>query len=258
MNRFLPVSYVSFIYFLLYLPIIVLVLFSFNHSVYSGLWHGGTLHWYKQLFHDPNLFGIALHSVTIAFLASTIATLIGLLGAVALFQYRFFGKNILNLTVFVLILVPDLVLGIAFLILFHSFNMPLGFWSLLIAHITFCIPFVVITIMGRMSGTNKHLFEVAKDLGAKDMTVFSRVILPLMMPGIIAGWLLSFTLSFDDVIISSFVSGPSYQILPLYIFSKVKLGITPELNALFSLILGFTMLLTLLSLLTLRKAKSKS
>jgi spermidine/putrescine transport system permease protein len=255
MNRWVSRSYLGSMYFLLYLPIVVLVLFSFNHSLYSGLWHGATLHWYAVLFHDPALLNIASHSLIIAFLASTIATGIGLLGAVALFKYCFFGKRPLSLMIVVMVVIPDLVLGIALLILFHALHMALGFYSLLLAHITFCIPFVVMTIMGRLSGTNKHLFEAAKDLGAKDAMIFSRIILPLMMPGIIAGWLLSFTLSFDDVIISSFVAGPSYQILPLYIFSQVKLGITPELNALSTLLLIFTAVLVGVFAWVLRRAK---
>lgn len=247
MKRFLPTGYLSLVYFCLYLPIVVLVWFSFNNSLYSGLWHGATLKWYAALFHDPNLFTIAMHSLVIAFLAATIATVIGLLGAVALFKYRFFGKGLLSGVIFIMIVIPDIVLGIALLLLFHGTHMPLGFFSLLLAHVTFCIPFVVVTVTGRMAGTNKHLFEAARDLGAKDGVVFHRIILPLMMPGIIAAWLLSFTLSFDDVIISSFVSGPDFQILPLYIFSQVKLGVTPVLNALASIILAFTVTLVMIA-----------
>ena len=253
MNKVFSSSYLSLFYLFLYVPIAVLVVFSFNNSVHSGLWHGGTLKWYKELFHDHSLQRIALHSLTISFLASTIASLVGLLGSVALFQYRFLGKRLLYGLIFFMIIVPDLVMGVAFLLLFHLSHLPLGFTSLLIAHITFCIPFVVITILTSTAGTNKQLFEAAKDLGATDFMVFLKVMIPLFMPGIIAGWLLSFTLSFDDVIISTFVSGPSYQILPLYIFSQVKLGVTPELNALCSLILLLTIGLALFSRLILRK-----
>lgn len=253
MNRSLSTAYMSFVYLLLYLPIVVLVVFSFNNSLYSGLWHGATLKWYRELFHDASLLTIAEHSITVAILASTIATFIGLLGSVALFKYRFFGKRLLYGMIFVLIVLPDLIMGVAFLILFHLFHATLGFWTLLPAHVAFCVPFVMIILMGCLSGSDKNIFEAARDLGATDFKVFLKILVPMMMPAMISAWLLSFTLSFDDVIISSFVTGPAYQILPLYIYSSVRLGITPEINALCTLILGLTIILAVGSQLVLRK-----
>ncbi len=253
MNRPAAASYLSLIYFFLYVPIVVLVVFSFNNSLYSGLWHGGTLKWYRQLFQDTNLQTIALHSLTISFLAATISTTIGLFGAIALYKYRFLGKRLINGLLFVMIIIPDLVMGVALLLLFHAGAVPLGFWTILLAHITFCIPFVVVTVMSRLSGSDKNLFAAAKDLGATDWGVVHRVMVPMLVPAIVAAWLLSFTLSFDDVVISTFVSGPSYQILPLYIFSQVKLGVTPELNALCSIILLLTIVLAIVAQFLLRK-----
>jgi len=253
MTRIFSLSYMSLIYFLLYLPIVVLVIFSFNNSAHSGVWHGATLQWYSALLHDADLQVTALHSITVSILAATIATMIGTLGSFALFKYQFFGKKLLNGIIFVMIVIPDLVQAIALLILFHAGYISLGFVTLLLAHITFCIPFVIMVLLGRMAGTNKFLFEAAKDLGANDSLVFSKVIIPLMMPGIIAAWLLSFTLSFDDVIISSFVTGPDFQILPLYIFSQVKLGVTPEINALCTVILFITIIAAFFSQILLRK-----
>lgn len=253
MNKTLSGGYLSLVYLLLYLPIVVLVIFSFNNALYSGLWHGATLKWYRELFHDANLQTIALHSLTISFLASTVATAIGLFGAIALYKYRFMGRQLINGLLFVMIIIPDLVMGVALLLLFHAGKMPLGFWTLLFAHITFCIPFVMVTVSGRLVGTDKNLFAAAKDLGATDWGVVRRVMVPLLVPAIIAAWLLSFTLSFDDVVISTFVSGPTYQILPLYIFSSVKLGVTPELNALCSFILLLTIVLAVTAQLVLRR-----
>lgn len=253
MSRFFSSMYMGLIYFLLYLPIVVLVLFSFNNSAHSGLWHGATLQWYHQLFHDADLQIIAFHSICISIIASTVATMIGTLGAFALFRYRFFGKKLLDGIIFVMIIIPDLVQAISLLILYHEAHIPLGFATLLLSHITLCIPFVIMVISGRMTGTNQFLFEAAKDLGANDAVIFFRIIVPLMMPAIISAWLLSFTLSFDDVIISSFVTGPSFQILPLYIFSQVKLGVTPEINALCSIIFLVTVLTALATQLLLRK-----
>lgn len=253
MNKFVKSSYFLFIYIFLYLPVIVLIVYSFNDARFSSIWHGATLKWYVDLFHDAALLSITRNSFVVASLSATCASIIGALGAVAIFRYRFFGKKLLNSMIFVLILVPDLVFGISLLILYAMAKIKLGFITLLIAHITFCLPFVVITILSSLYGVNRKIFEAARDLGASDLVIFVKIILPLILPAVIAGWLLSFTLSLDDVIISFFVSGPSFQILPLYIFSQVHVGITPEINALCSLIFVFTVLLALTSQILLRK-----
>lgn len=241
------------IYALLYTPLVVLVIFSFNNARFSGLWHGFTWHWYQRLWQDEHLHIIVGHSLEIGLLAATIAMIIGGLGAFALYKYRFLGKRLLYALILTLIIVPDLVMGVALLLLFHFSHLPLGFSSLLLAHITFCIPFVVILVSNRLTDTDPSLIEAAQDLGASDITIFRRIILPIMAPALLASWCLSFTLSFDDVIISSFVSGPSYQILPLYIFNQVKLGETGELNALCTLIL----LITLIAAVTSQWLRSK-
>ncbi len=253
MTKYLKSSYFMLIYVFLYLPVIVLIVYSFNDARFSSIWHGATLKWYVDLFHDKALLAITRNSFVVATLAATFASIIGVFGAVALFRYRFYGKRLMNGLIFILVLVPDLVFGISLLILFAMGKIQLGFFTLLAAHITFCVPFVVVTILSSLHGTNKKIFEAAKDLGASDFIIFVKIILPLILPALIAGWLLSFTLSLDDVIISFFVSGPSFQILPLYIFSQVHLGITPEINALCSLIFVFTVFLVLTSQVLLRK-----
>jgi spermidine/putrescine transport system permease protein len=148
---------------------------------------------------------------------------------------------------------PDIVLGIALLILFASLSLPLGFWTLLLAHVTFCIPFVVVTVLSRISGFDRHLIEAARDLGATEFLTFRRIVLPLLAPAVAAGWLLSFTLSMDDVMVSFFVTGPTFEILPLKIYSMVRLGVTPEINALCTIMLGVTLTLILLAQLLLRE-----
>lgn len=253
MNRLLKIFYAGIIYFFLYSPIVVLITYSFNRARFSALWGGATLQWYSALFNDSALLDITRNSVIIAVLAATFACVIAGIGAVALFRYRFFGKQLMSGMIFVLIVVPDLVFGIALLMLFSIFKIQLGFLTLLIAHITFCIPFVVVTVLSSLHGTSRKIFEAARDLGANDFTIFIKIIIPLILPALVAGWLLSFTLSIDDVIISFFVTGPSFQILPLYIFSQVHLGITPEINALCSLIFGFTVVMVLLSQLLLKR-----
>lgn len=233
-------SYLTLFFTFLYLPLVVLVMLSFNDATRSQLWHGFTLDWYKAIFSDSDTFSIALNSLYIGIISATCASLIGTLGATALYRYQFQGKKLLNGITFLLIIIPDLLLGVALLTIFVFLHIKLGFWSLLLAHITFCIPFVIVTVYSRLSTLNKHLFEAAQDLGASDWQSFKQIFLPLLLPAIIIGWLLSFSLSIDDLVISFFVSGPDFPILPLYIYSSVRAGPTPELNALCSLLLVIT------------------
>lgn len=245
--------YLTLVYLFFYTPIIILILYSFNNAQYSLLWRGFTLHWYHELFADSDLWIAALHSFILAIASSTIATIIGLLAAVSLYRYRFLGRSFLNGLIFILILSPEIVLGAALLILFTFCKLRLGFASLLLAHITFCIPFVIVTTYSRIISIDKNIFEAAKDLGAHDTLIFFRIILPLLWPAIFASWLLSFTLSLDDVIISYFVAGPEFEILPLQIYSMVRSGVKPEINALCSVLFLITLLSTVLSQLALRK-----
>ena len=245
--------YMGLIYLFFYLPIFVLIIYSFNNSTYSLVWHGFTWQWYKDLFIDNDLWVATWHSLVLGVCTASVATTIGLLAAVSLYRYRFLGRQFLNGLVFILILSPEIVTGASLLILFTLLQMPLGFLSLLLSHITFCIPFVIVTIYSRLVSFDKNIFEAAKDLGANDWVIFMRIILPLLWPAVFAGWLLSFTLSLDDVIISYFVSGPAYQILPLQIYSMVRTGIRPEINALCSVIFCFTLTLVVMSQLALRK-----
>ena len=246
MNRLAKFSYLTVIYCFFYFPIILLVVYSFNNSTYSLLWHGFTLDWYKQLGDDTDLAVVALHSLEVGVLAASLATFIGTIAATCLYRYRFFGKNLLHGLLFVLIVSPDIVMGISLLILFFLLKMRLGFWSLLLSHITFCIPFVAVTVYSRLSGLDKNVFEAARDLGANDFMSFRRIIIPMLWPAILAGWLLSFTLSLDDVIISFFVTGSDFQILPLYIYSLVRIGLKPELNALCSVMFAITLFIVVL------------
>ncbi|MGB6977028.1 MAG: spermidine/putrescine ABC transporter permease PotC [Gammaproteobacteria bacterium] len=253
MTRFLRNGYATLVYAFLYFPIAVIVAYSFNNSKFSLVWHGFTLDWYRQLWQDSSLQLVALHSLLVGVLAATFASLLGTVAAISLFRYRFFGKQLLHGLIFVLIISPDIVMAISLLLLYTIIKLPLGFWSLLLSHITFCMPFVTVIVYSRVSILNKYIFEAAQDLGAGDFTTFRRIMIPLLWPAILAGWLLSFTLSIDDVIISYFVTGPDFQILPLTIFSLVRLGIKPEINALCTVILGITLLITIISQLALGK-----
>ena len=245
-NRFIKLFYLILIYLFLYIPILVLIIYSFNNSSFSLLWKGFTLQWYQNLLQNTDLQIVALHSLTIAMLSATIATIVGTIAAVSFYRYKFFGKQLLHSLLFILIVSPDIVTGISLLILFSAIKMPLGFWSLLLSHITFCIPFVTTTVYSRLIGSDKNLIEAAKDLGATDSTIFTKILVPLLWPAIIASWLLSFTLSMDDVIISFFVTGPEFDILPLKIFSMVRVGVTPEINALCSVMFIITIIIVLI------------
>ena len=246
-------GFVGAVFAYLYLRIAILVVNSFNDSKYGYDWKGFTLKWYSQLLANDALMQAFVNSLGVACLAALGATLVGTLMALALYRYRFPLKRTASGLLFIVMMSPDIVLAITFLIIFMAIGMELGFWSLLIAHTTFCLPFVVITVYAQLKGFDKHLLEAAQDLGASEGQIFRRIILPLVFPAIVAGWLLSFTLSLDDVIISSFVTGPSFEILPIRVFSMVKVGVSPEVNVLATLLLAISLLLVTLSTLLLTR-----
>ena len=240
-----PLFALVFIY--LYAPMIVLIVNSFNESKYGYVWKGFTWRWYHKLFANDNLMQAFWHSLTVGLVAATFATIIGTLMAFVLYRMQFFGKKAVSGLLFTVLVSPDVVLAITFLVVFMALGIHLGFWSLLIAHITFCLPFVVVTVYARLNGFDGNLLEAAKDLGAGEMRAFFTIVLPMSMPAIVAAWLLSFTLSLDDVIVSSFVTGPSYEILPIRVFSMVKVGVSPEVNALASLLLLISIILVVVA-----------
>ncbi|MBN2689792.1 MAG: spermidine/putrescine ABC transporter permease PotC [Gammaproteobacteria bacterium] len=250
--------YLNLVYLLLYLPIAIVVTFSFNTSPKSLLWHGFSTKWYQILFHDNAIFSVTLHSLTISTIAATMAAILGTIAAINLFRYRFYGKKLIHGLLFILVIAPDIILAIALLTLYNVLHFPLGFWSLLLAHITLCLPFVAITVYSRVVTLDKDIFVAARDLGANDFVIFKRIVIPLLLPAIIAGWLLSFTLSLDDVIISYFVSGPGYEILPLKIYSMVRMGVKPEVNALCTIMLVATLFIVLIAQYLLKQNHEKN
>ncbi|MFN3712723.1 MAG: spermidine/putrescine ABC transporter permease PotC [Alcanivoracaceae bacterium] len=255
MSRWLPRLYLTLVYALLYLPILVLVVYSFNDSRTAYRWGGWSLRWYDALFSNHALVQAMWNSLWLALAAATLSTLIGALTALALHRYRFRGKRALRGMLFVVMMSPEIVLAISLLALFLLVGLKLGFVSLLLAHVTFGLPFVVITVLARLSGFDERLPEAARDLGATEFTMVRTVLVPAMMPALLAGWLLGFTLSLDDVVVSTFVSGPSYEILPLRIYSMVRVGLKPEVNALGTLLLVFSLAMLMLSQLILMRSK---
>ncbi|ASU22249.1 spermidine/putrescine ABC transporter permease PotC [Vibrio qinghaiensis] len=253
MGKTVRFSFMSLVYIFLYLPIIVLIVNSFNDNKFGIKWGGFTTKWYHALISNDSLVQAAWHSLNVAVFSATAATVIGSLTAVALFRYQFKGKRAVNGMLFIVMMSPDIVMAISLLALFLVLGAQLGFLTLLIAHITFCLPFVVVAVYSRLNGFDVKMLEAAKDLGAGEWVILSKIILPLAKPAVAAGWLLSFTLSLDDVIISSFVTGPTYEILPLKIYSMVKVGISPEVNALATVMLVVSLALVITSQLLARE-----
>ena len=253
MSRLLRNIFMFVVYAYLYIPIIILVTNSFNEDRYGLSWKGFSWNWYERLFNNDTLIQAAFHSVTIAFFAATLATVVGGLIAIALYRYRFRGKQAVSGMLFIVMMSPDIVMAVSLLALFMVVGISLGFWSLLLAHVTFCLPYVTVTIFSRLNGFDARMLEAAKDLGASEVTILRKIILPLALPAVVSGWLLSFTISLDDVVVSSFVSGVSYEILPLRIFSLVKTGVTPEVNALATIMIVLSLGLVILSQLVTRK-----
>ncbi|MFZ7197638.1 spermidine/putrescine ABC transporter permease PotC [Avibacterium avium] len=255
MSRLLRNVFMLVVYAYLYIPIIILVTNSFNADRYGLSWKGFSWNWYERLFNNDTLIQAAFHSVTIAFFAATFSTILGGLTAIALYRYRFRGKQAVSGMLFIVMMSPDIVMAVSLLALFMIVGISLGFWSLLLAHITFCLPYVVVSVFSRLKGFDVKMLEAAKDLGASEVTILRKIILPLALPAIVSGWLLSFTISLDDVVVSSFVSGVSYEILPLKIFSLVKTGVTPEVNALATIMIIFSLALVVLSQVVAKKDK---
>jgi putrescine transport system permease protein len=241
---FLPTtSTLGFLF--LYAPILSLVVFSFNANRLVTVWSGFSLQSYASLWEDPQLLPALWLSLQIAAIAASVATVLGTLCAVALIRFRRFrGKTVLQATVSAPLVMPDVITGLALLLLFVAMQSLIG-WpagrgmlTIVIAHATFCTAYVTVVVQSRLGDLDLSLEEAAMDLGATPVRVFFDITLPIIAPALISGWLLAFTLSLDDLVIASFVSGPGASTLPMVIFSKVKLGVAPEVNALATIIIG--------------------
>lgn len=231
----------------LYLPILVLIAFSFNSSRYNASWTGFTWDWYVTLFKNSQVLDALFNSLIVAVVATIVSTLLGSLTAIGLHKNKIRFRNAVDGMIYLPIIIPEIVMGLSLLILFSQLQIPLGRTTIIIAHITFCISFVVITVSARLEGMGMQLDEAAQDLGATPFQTFRYVTLPLILPGILAGALMAFTLSIDDFVISFFVAGTGSNTLPLYIYGMVKRGITPEINALSTIMIVVTILLVILA-----------
>jgi putrescine transport system permease protein len=237
-----PFTVLCFGIAILYIPILVLIAYSFNASPLVNVWGGFSTAWYGALWHNRQLLDAALLSLEVALSASSGAVILGTLAAVALVRFaRFRGRLLLTGMVNAPLVMPEIITGITQLLLFVSMVQLLswphrGFTTIVISHVTFCTAYVTITVQARLASADRSLEEAAMDLGAGPARAFLEITLPIIAPAIVSSWLLCFTLSLDDLVISSFVSGPGASTLPMVIYSKVKLGVSPDINALASLI----------------------
>lgn len=243
MKEKLLALYTILIYFFLFAPIAILVIFSFNSSKLNFVWQGFTLHWYWKLLSNEAILNAFKNSLIVAILTTLLSTVIGTMLAFALVRYDFRGKAILNNTIFLPVIIPEIIQGISLLVFFVWIGMQLGISTIVIAHTAFCISFVAIVVKARLHGLDRTLEEAAMDLGANKIQTFLKITLPLTMPGIIAGALLAFTLSLDDFVITFFTAGVGSTTLPLKIYSMIKFGITPEINAISTILLLVSILL---------------
>ena len=240
-------SWTTLVFAFLYLPIFLLVLFSFNQSKSGFVWEGFTLEWYDALFHNRVLLQAFGNSLLIGTISTAFATFLGTLGAWLLYRYNFPAHRLMETFIFVPMIMPEILMGVSLLVLFVLFSLPLGYFSVIIAHVTFTFPFVLIGMQARLEGMDPSLEEAALDLGATPSQAFFKVILPYLVPAIASGALLAFSLSLDDYIVTVFVTGAESQTLPLKVYGMVRVGLNPQLNALSALGIVLTMFLVFVS-----------
>ncbi len=241
------IAYVAGAYLLLHAPLLVLVVFSFNNSKFAAEWTGFTLHWYERLLERTDIIDGLWASVVVGLSSTVIATLLGTLIALALARHRFWGRRFVEALLYVPIVTPEIVVGISLLILFVAAHIPLGLTTIVIAHVAFNISFVTVVVNARLQGMDRNLEEAAMILGADELTAFWRVTVPQLWPGILSGAMLAFTMSFDDYVITSFVSGTATQTLPIVVYTMVRKNIEPSINAISTVIMVVTTVLVILA-----------
>ena len=224
----------------LYLPILLLMVYSFNASRLVTVWGGFSTQWYRALFRNEALMEAAWVTVRIALLSASLATVLGTLAALALARYgRFFGRTLFTGMVYAPMVMPEVITGLSLLLFFVAIGLDRGFWTITLAHTTLTMCFVTVVVQSRLMTFDRSLEEAAMDLGAPPLRTFFAVTLPLIAPSIVAGFLLAFTLSLDDLVIASFNTGPGATTLPIRIYSQVRLGLSPEVNAASTFLIGF-------------------
>ena len=244
----ISIAFCTLVYLFLFLPISVIVVNSFNATTTKPYmsWKGFTFDWYVKLWSNSSLIEAFGNTMIIAIVSTILATIIGSLGAIGMYKYKFKGKSIIDGLLYVPVVIPEIVLGISLLTIFSKVNIPRGMLTLILSHVTFCVPFVIFNVRARLSGYDNSIEEASMDLGANRLITFFNITLPVLAPGIFGGALLAFTLSIDDVIISYFVYGQT-KTYPLKVMESVKSGVAPDVNALSTIILIGTILFVALT-----------
>lgn len=231
----------------MYLPIVLLVIYSFNESKISSVWGGFSIKWYQQLFRDKEMFKALWNSIILGVSSSVCAAVIGTLGAFGMTKIKCKANGVMEYLSTLPIMIPEIILAMVFLAFFSLLGLPFGMTTLILGHTAFCIPYCFMLVKARLVGMDASLAEAARDLGASEWQVFRDITLPLIAPAIASGMVLSFAMSFDDVIISLFVTGVNVNTIPIRVYTQIKTGVTPEINALCSLMLLATLILVALS-----------
>ena len=262
-SRFLNIM-LFFGFTFLYVPIILLIIYSFNYSKLVPVWGGWSTRWYGVLFESPEVWDAVLLSLKIAVVNATFATLFGTLAGLGMVRFgRFKGRTLFGGMLVAPLVMPEVITGLSLLVFFISlkqlFGWPTerGFTTITIAHITFSLAYVAVIIQARLTGMGNNLEEAAADLGAKPFKVLTKITIPMLAPGLLSGWLLAFTLSLDDLVIASFVTGPGSNTLPILIFSRIRLGLRPDINALATIIILFVALLVAIAAIILFKQQKR-
>lgn len=232
----------------IYIPIFVLVVFSFNQERINAVWTGFTMDWYIRIFSDADLIGSLFNSLLVGGVSTIIATVLGTMLALGMKNYQFPGKRLLDSLLYLPIVIPEIVMAVSLLTFYVFIQLTLGVVSVILAHVTFNISFVFVVVMARLTGMNSQLEQAASDLGATPWQTFRYVTFPLILPGIIAGALLAFTISWDDFLIAFFTAGVGGTTLPMKVYSMIKFGVSPEINAISTIMILFTMILILVVL----------
>lgn len=241
-KKLFPFLYLGIVTFLSYLPIIVVVCFSFNSSRLTTSWEHFSLRWYVKLFSNDRLIESLYNSIQLGIASTLLSAIIGTMGAVGLAKTHFKANKVVSYIASLPLMIPEIILGMVFLAFFSILSLPFGFVTLLLAHTAFCVPYILMMVSARLEGMDPNLEEAALDLGASRKRAFVDITVPLLSPAIISGSILAFAMSFDDVVISVFVNSPYFNTLPIRVYTQLKTGVTPEINALCTLMLLFTLL----------------
>jgi putrescine transport system permease protein len=240
----------------LYIPILLLVIFSFNASKLVTVWGGFSTQWYVSMWRNEGLMDAAWITIRVALLTATVATILGTLAALALTRFvRFPGRMLFSGMIYAPIVMPEVITGLSLLLLFVSIGIDRGFWTVVIAHTTFTMCYVAIVVQSRLITFDRSLEEAALDLGCPPVKTFFRITLPLILPAVISGWMLAFTLSLDDLVIANFNTGPGATTLPIKIYSQVRLGVTPEINAACTILIAFVTVGVIIASITTKRAE---